>query len=101
MKLAIYLSAIPKNKNDIKLAVLQRFGAGVQAAGDEVEFVTTNNIVNNNIVCNNNNIVNNDDDLIVIPLKKQKTIINTTNNYLQPTNNNNVQVDLQTLLRRK
>ena len=45
MKLAIYLSAIPKNKNDIKLAVLQRFGTGVRAAGDEVEFVTTNNIV--------------------------------------------------------
>jgi hypothetical protein len=45
MKLAIYLSAIPKNKNDVKLAVLQRFGAGVQAVGDEVEFVTTNNLV--------------------------------------------------------
>jgi len=45
MKLAIYLSAIPKNKNDVKLAVLQRFGAGVRAAGDEVEFVTTNSLV--------------------------------------------------------
>lgn len=45
MKLAIYLSAIPKNKSDLKLAVLKRFGEGAALAGDEVEFVTENKIV--------------------------------------------------------
>lgn len=49
MKIAIYLSAIPKNKNDVKLAVLRRFGEGVVAAGDRVVFVTDNAIVPSDI----------------------------------------------------
>jgi hypothetical protein len=39
MKLAIYLAAVPANKNEIKLAVLRRFGQGVSLSGDSVEFV--------------------------------------------------------------
>jgi len=39
MKIAIYLAAVPKNKNEIKLAVLRRFGQGAVLSGDSVEFV--------------------------------------------------------------
>lgn len=45
MKIAIYLAAIPKNKNEIKLAVLRRFGEGAAMAGDSIEFVTDFKIV--------------------------------------------------------
>ena len=44
MKLAIYLAAVPKNKNEIKLAVLRRFGEGAAKFGDTVEFVEDHRI---------------------------------------------------------
>jgi hypothetical protein len=45
MKIAIYLSAIPKNKSETKLAVLKRFGEGVLKSSDQVEFVNGANLV--------------------------------------------------------
>jgi hypothetical protein len=39
MKIAIYLSAIPKNKSETKLAVLKRFGEGILKSSDQVELV--------------------------------------------------------------
>ena len=45
MKIAIYLTAIPKNKSETKLAVLKRFGEGVLKSLDQVEFVNGFNIV--------------------------------------------------------
>jgi|AntAceMinimDraft_12_1070368.scaffolds.fasta_scaffold10788_2 hypothetical protein len=45
MKIAIYLAAIPKNKNEAKLAILKKFGQGVSVAGDSVEYVTDDKIV--------------------------------------------------------
>ena len=45
MKIAIYLSAIPKNKSETKLAVLKRFGEGVLKSSDQVEFVNSNILV--------------------------------------------------------
>ncbi len=49
MKVAIYLAAVPKNKNEVKLAVLRRFGDGVSKAGDTVEIVTENKLVNSDV----------------------------------------------------
>ncbi len=49
MKLAIYLAAIPKNKNEVKLAVLRRFGEGASRLGDTVEFVTENKLVKSDV----------------------------------------------------
>ena len=45
MKIAIYLSAIPKNKSETKLAVLKRFGEGILQSSDQVEFVNNSNLV--------------------------------------------------------
>lgn len=45
MKIAIYLSAIPRNKSETKLAVLKRFGEGVLKSSDQVEFVNDSNLV--------------------------------------------------------
>ena len=45
MKIAIYLSAIPKNKSETKLAVLKRFGEGVLKSSDQVEFVNDSDLV--------------------------------------------------------
>ena len=45
MKIAIYLSAIPKNKSETKLAVLKRFGEGILKSSDQVEFVNGANLV--------------------------------------------------------
>jgi hypothetical protein len=39
MKITIYLAAIPKNKNDLKLQVLKRFGRGVERCGDQVQYI--------------------------------------------------------------
>lgn len=39
MKTAIYLAAIPKNKNDLKLEVLKRFGRGIEKCGDQVHYI--------------------------------------------------------------
>ncbi len=39
MKTAIYLAAIPKNKNDLKLEVLKRFGRGIERCGDQVQYI--------------------------------------------------------------
>jgi hypothetical protein len=49
MKIAIYLAAIPKNKNEIKLAVLRRFGEGILRSGDQVEFVTEPRLVQSDV----------------------------------------------------
>jgi hypothetical protein len=49
MKIAIYLAAIPKNKNEIKLAVLRRFGEGILQSGDQVEFVTEPRLVQSDV----------------------------------------------------
>ena len=49
MKIAIYLAAIPQNKNAIKLAVLRRFGEGARRCGDTVEIVENINIVNSDV----------------------------------------------------
>lgn len=46
MKLAIYLAAVPKNKNELKLQVLRNFGDGARLSGDSVEFVNDYRIVN-------------------------------------------------------
>ena len=45
MKIAIYLSAIPRNKSETKLAVLKRFGEGVLKSSDQVEFVNDSDLV--------------------------------------------------------
>jgi hypothetical protein len=45
MKIAIYLSAIPRNKSETKLAVLKRFGEGVLKSSDQVEFVNGADLV--------------------------------------------------------
>jgi hypothetical protein len=39
MKIAIYLTAVPRNKSETKLAVLKRFGEGILKSSDQVEFV--------------------------------------------------------------
>ena len=49
MKIAIYLAAVPQNKNAIKLAVLRRFGEGARRCGDTVEIVENVNIVNSDV----------------------------------------------------
>ena len=49
MKIAIYLAAIPKNKNEIKLAVLKRFGQGAASVGDTVEFVEDHRFVKSDV----------------------------------------------------
>jgi hypothetical protein len=49
MKLAIYLAAVPANKNEIKLAVLKRFGQGAALSGDSVEFVNDHRFVNSDV----------------------------------------------------
>ena len=49
MKIAIYLAAIPKNKNEIKLAVLKRFGQGAASVGDTIEFVEDNRFVKSDV----------------------------------------------------
>ncbi len=45
MKVAIYLSGVPSNKNELKIAALKRFGTGVEHNGDTVEYVTDHKIV--------------------------------------------------------
>ena len=45
MKIAIYLTAVPKNKSETKLAVLKRFGEGILKSLDQVEFVNGFNLV--------------------------------------------------------
>jgi hypothetical protein len=45
MKIAIYLTTIPKNKSETKLAVLNRFGEGILKSSDQVEFVNDSNLV--------------------------------------------------------
>jgi hypothetical protein len=49
MKIAIYLAAVPKNKNELKLAVLNRFGEGIHKSGDQVQFIHDYNIVNSDV----------------------------------------------------
>ena len=49
MKIAIYLAAVPQNKNAIKLAVLRRFGEGARRCGDTVEIVENVKIVNSDV----------------------------------------------------
>ena len=49
MKLAIYLAAIPKNKNTLKLEILHRFAEGVTKAGDQVLTVSDHNIVSSDL----------------------------------------------------
>lgn len=49
MKLTIYLAAIPTNKNEIKLAVLKRFGHGAALSGDSVEFVNDHRYVQSDV----------------------------------------------------
>lgn len=39
MKIAIYLTAVPRNKSETKLAVLNRFGEGILKSSDQVELV--------------------------------------------------------------
>lgn len=45
MKIAIYLAAVPKNKSEIKIAALRRFGQGISILGDTVEYVTDHRLV--------------------------------------------------------
>jgi hypothetical protein len=45
MNLSIYLAAIPKNKNSLKLEILNSFAEGAKKAGDRVSIVTDHNIV--------------------------------------------------------
>lgn len=45
MKIAIYLSAIPKNKNQAKLEILKSFGKGALINNDEVVYVEDSRIV--------------------------------------------------------
>ena len=45
MKLAIYLSAVPNTKNELKVAALNRLGQSASAAGDECIYVTDHRIV--------------------------------------------------------
>lgn len=45
MKLAIYLSAVPNTKNELKVAALKRFGFGAELHGDQVLYVTDNQVV--------------------------------------------------------
>jgi hypothetical protein len=49
MKVAIYLSAVPKAKNEINLAVLNRFASGVFVNNDSVELVTDYNTVSSDV----------------------------------------------------
>lgn len=45
MKLAIYLSAVPNNKSELKIAALKRFGFGASISGDRPIYVNDNTIV--------------------------------------------------------
>lgn len=45
MKIAIYLSAVPKNKNQAKVEILKSFGKGVLINDDEVVYVEDSKIV--------------------------------------------------------
>ena len=45
MKIAIYLSAVPKNKNQAKLEILKSFGKGALINNDEVVYVEDSRIV--------------------------------------------------------
>ena len=46
MKIAVYLAAVPKNKNELKIAVLKRFADGIAKCGDQVMIVNDHSIVN-------------------------------------------------------
>ena len=49
MKIAIYLAAVPKNKNEIKIAILKNFGIGAAAVGDSIEFVDNFAVVKSDV----------------------------------------------------
>jgi hypothetical protein len=49
MKLAIYLAAIPKNKNALKLEILNRFAEGATKAGDQVSIVSDHTIISSDL----------------------------------------------------
>lgn len=49
MKLAIYLAAIPKNKNSLKLEILNRFAEGATKAGDQVSIVSDHTIISSDL----------------------------------------------------
>jgi hypothetical protein len=49
MKLAIYLAAIPKNKNALKLEILQKFAEGATKAGDHVTLISDHTIISSDL----------------------------------------------------
>ncbi len=49
MKLAIYLAAVPKNKNEKKIAILKNFGAGASANNESVIYVENYTVVPSDI----------------------------------------------------
>lgn len=77
MKIAIYLAAVPKNKNEIKLAVLRRFGQGVQAIGDQVEFITDYKLVKSDVAVMQGFVHN---DTTSAHLKLRKDILDNNEN---------------------
>lgn len=49
MKIAIYLAAVTKNKSEVKLAALTRFGQGAVNAGCGVQYVADHQLINSDI----------------------------------------------------
>lgn len=49
MKLAIYLAAIPKNKNSLKLEILEKFAQGAAKAGDQVTLITDHTVISSDL----------------------------------------------------
>lgn len=49
MKIAIYLAAVPKNKNELKLEILNRFEIGAKKEGDQVQLVHDYNLVHSDV----------------------------------------------------
>lgn len=79
MKIAIYLAAVPKNKNELKLAVLRRFGEGAQKLGDQVQFVHDYNIVPADVAVMQGFVHN---DLSSAHLQLRRKILDTNQNTL-------------------
>lgn len=95
MKLAIYLSAVPNTKNELKVAALKRFGQGAAASGDECIYVTDHRIVDADVAIMQG-FVHNDISRPHLSLRRQildnskKTIIIDSNlfQFADPTNPN-------------
>jgi hypothetical protein len=79
MKIAIYLAAVPKNKNELKLAVLNRFGAGASLSGDTVEYVRDYKVIKSDIAVMQGFVHN---DTASDHLKLRKNILDNNENTL-------------------